>query len=225
MKYIEAAKAEGVQFPIHLDVMVNSSADTLTKRAQSMKDSVEKNTEGNIIIELILRDLETIKAVCYNNTDPEKMDYDISTYTGWSPDYHDPKAFVDIYNAKNGYYLKSMGLGEVGEDGKIVDEDIKKQVGLLDYDKLYREADAITDNLDERYKAFAKADAKLIESCFYIPTSMQTRSMRVTKEVPFSRLMGAYGVSEYKYKGLRTQADLVTTEQYNAAIAEFEKNK
>lgn len=224
MKYIEAAKAEGVQFPIHLDNMVNSTSDLQTKRAQSMKDSVEKNTEGNIIIELVLRDEDTINAVVYENRDPEKMDYDISTYTGWSPDYHDPKAFVDIYSPTTGYYMEACGLGSVGDDGKIMNEDIKEKVGFMEYEKLYRDADAISANLDDRYKAFAKADSKLIERCLFIPTQMQTRSLRITKEVPFSRVMGDYGPCEYKYKGLRTQADLVTTEQFDAAFAEYEKN-
>lgn len=225
MKYIEAAKKEGVQFPIHLDVMVNSTADTLVKQAQSFKKSVADNTENNIIIELVLRDEDTINAVVYQNQDPAKMDYDISTYTGWGPDFKDPKSFVDIYSPVTGYYMAACGLGKVDKDGKVVDEQIKKDLGFMDYEKLYKEADKITTDLDARYKAYAKADSLLIERCLYIPTAMQSRGNRVTKAVPFSQMWGTFGVSEYKYKGLRTQKDLVTTEQYEKAYKEFESKQ
>lgn len=225
MKYIEAAKAEGVQFPVHLDVMVNSTSDVQTKQAQSFKKSVADNTDNNIIIELVLRDEDTINAVVYENSDPAKMDYDISTYTGWGPDYADPKTYVDIYSPTSGYYMQACGLGALADDGKIMNEDIKKQVGFMDYEKLYRDADATTDNLDERYKAFAKADAQLIERCLFIPTMMQSRFNIVSKYVPFSKFTSDWGVSEYKYKGLRTQADLVTSEQYDAALKDFEAHQ
>ena len=39
-------------------------------------------------------------------------------------------------------------------------------VGLFDYQKLLEAADAITDDLNARYAAYAKADAWLIENAF-----------------------------------------------------------
>lgn len=224
-EFIAKAKEEGVKFPIHLDVMVNNTSDILTKQAQSMKQSIETNTDKQIIIELNLQSKDTIDAVVYQNKDPEKMDYDISTYTGWGPDYGDPKSYVDIYSATTGYYNAAMGLGTVDKNGKIDNEDIKKQVGFMDYEKLYRDADALTKNLDDRYKAFAKADAFLIEKALYIPTSMETRTNEVSKEVPFSRLFSDYGLSRYKYKGLRTQENPVTKGEFQKALDDFNANR
>ena len=224
-KYIEAAKAEGVQFPVHLDVMVNSTSDGLTKRAQSMKNSIETNTDGQIIIELVLESEDTINSVVYENQDPEAMDYDISTYTGWGPDYGDPKSFVDIYSPTTGYYMQATGLGTSADDGSLMNEDIKTQLGFMEYEKLYREADAITNDMDARYKAFAKADAYLVEHALYVPTSQQTRSNGVTKYVPFTRPFSDYGVSSYKYKGLKVQNDIVTTEEYQKAFDDFNANR
>ncbi|MCI7550802.1 MAG: peptide ABC transporter substrate-binding protein [Actinomycetaceae bacterium] len=219
-EFIEAAKGEGVTFPVHLDVMVNSTSDVLTKQAQSMKQSIEANTDGQIIIELVMETEDTINSVVYENQDPEAMDYDISTYTGWSPDYGDPKSFVDIYSPTTGYYMQATGLG-AGD----ANQDLKTQLGFMEYEKLYRDADAITDDMDARYEAFAKADAYLVEHALYIPTSQQARGNNVTKYVPFSRPYSDYGVSEYKYKGLKIQNDIVTTEEFQKAFDDFTENR
>ena len=110
MKYIEAAKADGIEFPIKLDMLVVETSDRLLKQGQSFKASIEEATLGNIIINLVLRDADTVQAIAYYNSDPALSDYDISTFTGWSPDYGDPKSFVDIYSPTTGYYMVSCGL-------------------------------------------------------------------------------------------------------------------
>lgn len=217
LAYIEKAKAEGVTFPVSLDMLVVETSDRLKKQAQSMKASVEENTDGQIVINLIMRDADTVSAIAYDNTDPAGSDYDISTFTGWGPDYSDPKTFVDIYNPDNGYYLVSMGLGE-GDTDKA----IKEQAGLYEYDKLYREADAIKTDLDARYAAFAKADAYLVDKAFYLPGQQYTKGQVVSKFVPFTAPY-SIGVSQYKYKGIQLQEEIVTVEQYNKAYEEWKK--
>ena len=223
LKYIEAAKADGIEFPVHLDMLVDETSKARSDRGRSMKDSIEANTDGQIIIELVMRDTDTVTNIAYRNNDPAAMDYDISTFTGWGPDYADPKTFVDIYSPVTGYYMKAMGL-ENGLEG-AADEEIKKTVGLADYEALYKAADAIVDDMDARYEAFAKADAKLVETAFYIPTSTNTRSVRVSHVVPFTRYYSVCGMTEYKYKGLQLQEDIVTSAAYDAAYAKWEKGE
>lgn len=224
LAYIEAAKAEGIEFPVHLDMLVIETSKALVDQGQSMKKSIEDNTDGQIIIELVMKDEDTVKNIAYYNTDPALADYDISTFTGWSPDYADPKSFVDIYSPVTGYYMTSCGL-ENGLGDDVSDSDIKAAVGFTEYEDLYRAADAITDNLDERYKAFAKADAELVDTCFYIPTSQQTRGVRVSHVVPFSRVYSTTGLTEYKYKGLKLQEDIVTADDYKAALDAWSKGE
>ena len=214
--YLDAAVEAGVSLPVTLDMMVIKTSDKLVKQSQSMKNSVETNTNGQIIINLIMEDEDTVQNICYYNTDPYADDYDISTFTGWSPDYNDPKSYVDVYSPTTGYYMTSIGLGTIDKDGNVVDEAIKEQIGLMEYEELYRAADAITDDLDARYEAFAKADSYLIEHAIFVPTSQQTRSLGVKKEVPFTRPDSHTGISEYKYKFLQLQDDIVTVEQYEA---------
>jgi len=230
-EYIAAAEAEGVVFPVHLDMLVPETSKALVDRAQSMKQSIEESTDGQIIIELVMRDMDTVRNIAYYSTSPEECDYDISTFTGWSPDYADPKSFVDIYSPTTGYYMQAMGLYDNSSsalaDEAILAEDaeIKETVGLNAYEELYRAADAISTDLDARYEAYAKADAYLVERCFFIPTMMQSRSVRVTHVEPFSRVYSVTGLSEYKYKGLKLREGLVTTDEYNAALEAWQKGE
>ena len=119
--------------------------------------------------------------------------------------------------------MTSMGLGTMSDDGTVADLDIKQQLGFMEYEDLYRKADAIGNDLDARYKAFAEADAYLIEKALFIPTSQQTRGNRVSKIVPFTSPYADYGNSSNKYKGYRLQENPVTVEQYQKAYEEFLK--
>ena len=227
LAYIEAAKADGISFPVHVDMLVIETSDRLTKQGLSFKQSIEENTDGQIIVDLIMRDQDTVQNIAYYSESWDEADYDISTFTGWGPDYVDPKSFVEIYSPVDGYYMHSCGLTDKGatqSDDFGADDELKTQLGFYEYEELYRAADAITDDLDARYKAFAKADAYLLAHGLYIPTSMQTRSARVSHVVPFSEPYSS-GVSQYKYRGVQLQEDVVTTEQYQAAMAAWEKGE
>lgn len=218
LKFIEAAKAEGIQFPVHLDMLVLETSDKLTKEAQSMKKSISDNTNGQIIIEPVLKSREVVLGNAFNEEDPTKRDYDINTFAGWGPDYGDPKSFVYSFSAENGPYLTNMGLGEGAADA-----DIKEQIGLLKYEELYRAADSIVDNLDARYEAFAKADAHLLAHAIFIPTQQAARAHGVTKVVPFTAPYAVYGNSADKYKGIQLQDEIVTVTQYEEAKAAWDK--
>ena len=227
LAYIEAAKADGITFPVHVDMLVIETSDRLTKQGLSFKQSIEENTDGQIIVDLIMRDQDTVQNIAYYSESWDEADYDISTFTGWGPDYVDPKSFVEIYSPVDGYYMHSCGLTDKGatqSDDFGADDELKTQLGFYEYEDLYRAADAITDDLDARYAAFAKADAYLLAHGLYIPTSMQTRSARVSHIVPFSAPYSS-GVSQYKYRGVQLQEDVVTTEQYQTAMAAWEKGE
>lgn len=225
LAYIEAAKKEGIKFPVTLDVLVIGDASPIyVDRANSMKTSIEANTDGQIIINNIFESSDNVYNVCYYNTDPAAADYDINTFSGWGPDYADPKSFVDIYSTSTGYYMTPLGLN-VDADNTDADVAAKKASGLVEYEKLYREADAITSDLDARYAAFAKADAYMVAQAIMVPQQMQARGYAVSRIVPFTRAYSNTGISEYKYKFMKVQEEIVTKEQYDAAKAEWDKNR
>ena len=90
-------------------------------------------------------------------------------------------------------------------------------VGLFDYQKLLEEADAITDDLDARYAAYAKADAWIIENAFAISVQCTAVANTVTRSVPFVGPYSIAGQGGNKFKLRRVQKDIVTSKDYYAA--------
>ena len=102
------------------------------------------------------------------------------------------------------------------------DAEIKEKLGFNEYEKLYRAADAITDDLDARYEAFAKADAYMVAKALVITCHMQSISYAVSRVVPFSGPYAVSGIAGGKYKYMQVQEDMVTTEQHAELKAEWE---
>ena len=222
MEYVEAAKADGVEFPVHLDLLcISDKGEGYMDRANSMKQSIEESTQGNIIIDVILQPYDTVNDVAFNMTDPAtRADYDFNTQAGWGPDYVDPSTFTDVFSIeRNGAYLPNIGLNVAGETAETIAKvnEVAAEIGLDEYDRLNDEAWSILDDLDARYEAFAKVDAYLLANALYIPVSMQTRGERMTKVVPFSSSYSVAGTGQYKLKYMKVQTEMITTEQWEAA--------
>ena len=225
MEYIEAAKADGIEFPITLDVMMPSDiGEVYVNRGLSMKSSIEESTQGNIIIDVILAPYDTVTEVCFDMQDPSTAaDYDFNTFSGWGPDYTDPRTFANTFSIVNGDYLKNIGLQPYGTDA--ASDEAVEAIGLDTYQEMIDAADAIKGDLDARYDAYAQAEAYLLTEGLYIPLNMQSRNLRVTKVVPFSAPYALGGSGGYKMKYTQLQNEIVTKEQYDAAQAEWEAAK
>lgn len=217
LEYIEAAKKEGVQFPINLDLITIETNERLVKQANSFKQSVEANTDGQIIVHVVLAPKDVVYGVTYYNEEPAEADYDISTFTGWGPDYSDPKSFTETMSPTVGSLMTSLGLGRVDKKGNVEDLEIKKKLGLMEYEELYQAAQKETSDFDKRYDLFARADAKTIENVLYIPTQMQTRVEMVSKMEPFTGMYSQVGIRTESYKKRKLRDSLVTAEEYNKA--------
>ena len=225
LAYIEAAKKEGIKFPVTLDMLVIGDGSPVhIDRANSMAKSISDNTDGQILINAIHQSSDVVYNICYYNTDPEAADYDINTFSGWGPDYADPKSYVDIYSTSTGYYMTTLGL-HVDADNTASDVEAKKASGLDKYEELYRAADAITTDMDARYEAYAKADAYMVYNAIMVPQQMDARGYAVSRVVPFTKSYSNSGISEYKYKFMQVQEDIVTKEQYDAAKKDWDANR
>lgn len=222
MEYVNAAKADGIEFPVTLDLPTYESSKSLVAQCNALKQSVEKATEGNILINVVLMDYDTLVAACYGVAKAEDCDFDINTFTGWGPDYPDPKTFLDLFSTSEGLYLTSVGLHRTTEENyNAGDEAAIKALGLDEYETLYQAAKAITDDNDKRYDAFAKCDALLTESAIVISTGMDARGYAVSRIVPFTKSYSNTGISEYKYKFMVIQEEIVDKEQYDAAYNDW----
>jgi ABC-type oligopeptide transport system substrate-binding subunit len=223
--YLEKAKAEltDVTWPIHLDLMTDEASKTLVAQAGSLKQSIEASLGTDaVVIDVHSVDDDTYTNSSYNSTGPVDDDWDISTSTGWGYDYIDPLSYLNIFSPVNGDVLRqSMGL-EFLADGDATNNAAIEASGLNEYQKLLDAASAITDDNDARYKAFAKAEAYILDNAIYIPVQTQTRAVnwRISREVPF---LGNYQQPE-KYKHRIIQDDPITAADYKAAYEQWQKD-
>ncbi|MGM9886625.1 MAG: peptide ABC transporter substrate-binding protein [Lactococcus sp.] len=226
-----ALEKEGVQFPIHLDLPQDQSSTLLINEAKSLKESIESTLgKDNVVIDLYLTDQDSYYAGTYMATSGAQSDFDISTASGWGPDYVDPSTYLNIYDSRHGDMLQTLGLtGTETEKSSAAQTAAIKAVGLDKYDTLLDDAAKYTDtkDLDKRYTAYAKAEAHLLNSFVQIPVQADGGLPKLSKVVPFSTAYGQAGVmngvTTTRYKYTKLQNKVVDQKQYDEAYAKFKK--
>ena len=221
-KFAEAKKeleAQGVTFPIHLDVPV----DQTNKNAVSGMNSVKQTLEtvlgsDNIVIDVQQLSTDDFGNVAFLAPNPAARDYDLN-FDGWVGDYQDPSTYLDPFNAEDGFYLKIFGLDAKEDQGLI------KSLGLDTYTKLLKEADAENQDVAKRYEKYAEAQAWMIDNSLVMSAMSNGGTASVTKVTPFTRAYSLVGIkgdgNNYKY--MRLQKDPVTKKQFDEAKAKWEE--
>lgn len=221
-KFAEAKKeleAQGVTFPIHLDI----SVDQTNKNAVSGMNSVKQTLEtvlgsDNVVIDVQQLSTDDFGNVAFLAPNPAARDYDIN-FDGWVGDYQDPSTYLDPFNAEDGFYLKIFGL-DAKEDQELINT-----LGLDTYTKLLKEADAENQDVAKRYEKYAEAQAWMIDNSLIMSTMSNGGTASVTKVTPFTRAYSLVGIkgdgNNYKY--MRLQKDPVTKKQFDEAKAKWEE--
>ena len=222
VKFAEAKKeleAQGVTFPIHLDVPV----DQTNKNAVSGMNSVKQTLEtvlgsDNVVIDVQQLSTDDFGNVAFLAPNPAARDYDLN-FDGWVGDYQDPSTYLDPFNAEDGFYLKIFGL-DAKEDQELI-----KSLGIDTYTKLLKEADAENQDVSKRYEKYAEAQAWMIDNSLIMSTMSNGGTASVTKVTPFTRAYSLVGIkgdgNNYKY--MRLQKDPVTKKQFDEAKTKWEE--
>lgn len=218
-----ALQAEGVQFPIHLDVPVNQTNKIYVNQVQSLKESVESALgKDNVVLDLHQMSSDDFYNITYSAANAAAEDWDLSVGVAWEPDYLDPSTYLDVLKTTNSENTKSF----MGYDNP--NSPAAEKVGLKEYDQLVYDASKETTNLTARYEKYAKAQAWLTDSSLYIPTTTYNGAAAVISRIkPFS---GAYAQagdkgSTYYFKYLQSQDNIVTKKQYDSAYKDWLKEK
>ena len=219
----EALQAEGVQFPIHLDVPVNQSNKIFVNQVQSLKQSIESALgKDNVVLDLHQLSTDDFYNITYSASNAAAEDWDLSVGVAWEPDYLDPSTYLDVLKTTNSENTKSF-MGYDDPNSQAV-----QKVGLKEYDQLVDDASKETTDLTARYEKYAKAQAWLTDSALYIPTTTYNGAAAVVSRIkPFS---GAYAQagdkgSTYYFKYLKSQDDIVTKKQYDSAYKDWLKER
>lgn len=214
-----ALEAEGVEFPIHLDMPISQSREVNVQMASSFKQTIEEALgTDNVVIDLHPLDDEEYYNITYYTETPEQNDFDISTASGWGPDYQDPSTYLDIFKASSGEQLRVLGM--------VPNDELTKTVGLDKFEELLKVAEAETIDTVARYTKYAEAEAYLLDNAYFITSYSNGGTPGVSKLVPFS---GNYSVAGIKgdesFKRFKLQDEAVKTEDYLKAREAWLKAK
>ena len=219
----ETLQAEGVQFPIHLDVPVNQSSKITVNQVQSIKQSVESALgKDNVVLDIHQLSADDFNNITYSASNAAAEDWDLSVGVAWDPDYLDPSTYLDVLKTTSSENTKSF-MGYDDPNSQAV-----QKVGLKEYDQLVDDASKETTDLKARYEKYAKAQAWLTDSALYLPTTTYNGAAAVISRIkPFS---GAYAQagdkgSSYYFKYLKSQDDIVTKKQYDSAYKDWLKER
>ena len=220
-KFAEAKKeleAQGVTFPIRLDVPVDQTNKNAVSGMNSLKQTLETVLgSDNVVIDVQQLSTDDFGNVAFLAPNPAARDYDLN-FDGWVGDYQDPSTYLDPFNAETGFYLKIFGL-DAKEDQELI-----KSLGLDTYTQLLKEADAENKDVAKRYEKYAEAQAWMIDNSLVMSAMSNGGTASVTKVTPFTRAYSLVGIkgdgNNYKY--MRLQKDPVTKKQFDEAKAKWE---
>ena len=219
----EALQADGVQFPIHLDLPVDQSSKINVAQAQSLKQTIEQSLgSDNVVIDVNQLSSDDIQNATLNAANAAAEDWDISNGVIWGPDYQDPSTYLDIFKTTSSENTKTfMGYDDPNNAAAA-------QVGLKDYDALLDSAASETTDLNARYDRYAQAQAWLEDSSLVIPLTVGNGAAPVISRLtPFtgaSMQVGDKNSSDY-FKYVKPQEKVVTKKEYEQSREKWLKEK
>lgn len=196
---MEELTALGVTFPVEIDYYISASSQTALDSANVLAQ-VFSDSLGDDYVKLnICTYVSSASKEVYT---PKLHSINIS---GWSADYGDPQNYLgqETYGNESAYYSRQLSkINDVVETEATADllNRYKEYTALVDA------ANAICDDLDARYEAYAEAEAYLIENCLTIPCNYSVGWV-LTKIDPNSKINARYGACNEKMKNWETNAD------------------
>ena len=216
-------QAQGVEFPIHLDLPTSSTYTDGIKQAQSFKQSVESTLGAeNIVIDLNMISEDDLQRVTYFAESASQQDWDLNNNLGWGPDYTDPSSYIDITSGKSGENANAYFGFDAGTNNAAA-----KAAGFDEYDQLIEDAQKETTDVNKRYEKYAAAQAWLTDSALLIPIHSDGASPGVRKTVPYSAAFAWTGHKgqSFNYKYLEVQDKVVSAKDYDKARDQWKKEK
>ena len=216
-------QAQGVEFPIHLDLPTSSTFTEGIKQAQSFKQSVESTLGAeNIVIDLNMVSEDDLQRVTYFAENASQQDWDLNNNLGWGPDYTDPSSYIDITSGKSGENANSYFGFDAGTDNAAA-----KAAGFDEYNQLIEDAQKENTDVNKRYEKYAAAQAWLTDSALLIPIHSDGASPVVRKTVPYSAAFAWTGHKgqSFNYKYLEVQDKVVSAKDYDKARDQWKKEK
>jgi len=147
-------------------------------------------------------------------------------HMGWGADFGDPINFLTqiIVHDDNAYYSCNMtNIEGIAENGAA---DYQKDLvaAYEQFTDLVNAANAIVDDTDARYEAFAKAEAYMINNSLAVPCYYDVRWC-LTHVNEYTKINAMFGPCNFKYVNWETSEDAYTTAQYEEFAKAFDAAK
>lgn len=217
---IEELTALGVTFPVTIDYFISGSNQNALDSANVLKQ-VFSNSLGDDYVQLNIKTY--VSSLRKEVTQAHRHSFILN---GWGADYGDPQNYLgqQRYGYDNAYYCTTYNYVNDLTEETPANKDLLAT--YKEFAKMVDEADAITDNMDERYKAFAKAEAYFLQHALTIPCNYGI-GWCLTKIDNDSKVQAQYGIQNEKMKNWETNTEGYTSEEKGVAkqIAEFAATK
>ena len=163
---MEELSAQGVTFPVGVDFYISASSQTALDSANVLAQTFSESL-GDDYVKLNIKTF--IESTNQEVVVPHLHSFVIN---GWGADYGDPQNYLGqmTYGNEAAYYSENYNyINEVEETEatKALIDTYKEFTALVDA------ANAITDDMDARYKAYAKAEAYMLEHALVFPCYYQ----------------------------------------------------
>lgn len=215
---IEELTALGVTFPVEIDHYIASGNQTALDTANVLKQAFSDGL-GDDFVKLNIKTY-----VSKINAEVIVPHLHSIAINGWGADYGDPQNYLgqEAYGNDNAYYSENYSyINEITEETEA-NKDLLET--YKEYTKLVEEADAITGNLDERYAAYAKAEAYLLDNALVVP-AMYQQMMALSRIDNTSKMEAPFGIQNDKFKNWKTNEEGYTTEEMNTLQEEHDAGK
>lgn len=136
---------------------------------------------------------------------------------GWGADYGDVQNFLgqETYGEETAYYSMNYTNINNATDPELI-------ATWKEFTDLVNKANAITGDLDERYEAYAQAEAYMLKHAMTIPYNLDI-SWQLSKINEYSVSHAIFGMQNTMYKNWETSVDAYTTEDYEKFAEEYNK--
>ena len=209
---IKELQTAGATFPIKMLVRYNPSGTNWEQECIVLEQQVE-SVLGTDYIDVIV---EAGPSENFLSTVRRSSDY-MFMKCNWGGDYADPETWVEPF------YQKDNGDGTYHRGGRyaylayaIIDNTASADT-VKEYFSLVEAAKAVTgaNQEKERFEAFAKAEAFLIEHALAIPYCVDVKSYVVNKLDVYEGQYSPSGVANARYKGMKLYTNFISMDEYN----------
>ena len=213
---IEELTALGVTFPVGVDYHISASSQTALDSANVLKQ-IFSDCLGDDYVQLNIKTY--VSSLRKEVTQAHLHSFIIN---GWGADYGDPQNYLgqQRYGYDNAYY--STTYSYVNDLTEETDANRDLLNAYKEFTRMVDEADAITNDLDARYQAYAKAEAYFLEHALTIPCYYGI-GWCLTKVDNDSKMFAMYGCQNEKMKNWETNSEGYTSSEKGVAeqIAAF----